>query len=67
MAWIKTLVKFPEKCPSTMAARGRSTERVNGSYKYDPYNVPHPMVPQEHCSSASFVSINAPLGEVSDN
>jgi hypothetical protein len=28
MAWIKTLVKFPEKCPSTMAARGRSTERV---------------------------------------
>jgi hypothetical protein len=28
IAWIKTVVKFPEKCPSTMAARGRSTGRV---------------------------------------
>jgi hypothetical protein len=28
IAWIKTLVKFPEKFPSTMGARGRSTERV---------------------------------------
>jgi hypothetical protein len=28
MAWIKTLVKCPEKCPITVAALGRSTERV---------------------------------------
>jgi hypothetical protein len=31
IALIKTLVKFPEKSPSTMAARGHSTERVKAA------------------------------------
>jgi hypothetical protein len=47
-------------------ARGRL---VHGGYKSTVtcYHLPHPRMPHEYYSSAPFVSIIAPWGEVTDN
>jgi hypothetical protein len=48
---IKTLVKYPEKCPSTMpgGARGHSTERVNHIVPYCSINNWETLKPDQTC------------------